>query len=558
MFAARRIAAIACIAAVTQTALAENAPAAAEIYRGAYGQPESLQPNQSGVKSEQTIMLDLFEGLTTFDTNGRVIAGAAESWQTSKDGKTWTFKLRPGLRWSDGSPLLAADWVYAWRRMFTPATTLARASRMFIIRDSRAVLAGRAAPDKLGVSAPDNRTLRIELENPLPWLPQLLAGQEGTPLPRNVVEKWGAQWTRPGNLVSNGAFRLAERRAGGTVRLVRNPYYRDAAQVRVDAIVYVPSDDTASLVNRFRAGELQINAWPGFAPRQQAALQAELGKAVRIAPLFAVRFLRFNVNRPPFDDVRVRRALSLLVDRELLVSKVLPGGEKPSYRVLPNGMSDDEAPPPSELQLGTAATRRDRARALLTEAAFKTRRPGPLRLRVPSGNGEEMCLAVAAMWTAAGVPTVVEKSEIKSMIADLRRGDFDVALTGSAENASVEGYLERFLADSSYNSGQYRNPAFEQALGKAQAMSDPVTRRRAVAGAEAILNGDHAVVPLIQEVARNLVAPTVGGWVDNPDDIHLSRYFFLQQSGMTLLGYGAWKLRRTTSKSAPATVPEKT
>ena len=524
MLSACRIAIVACVAAVAQPA-----SAASILYRGAYGQPESLVPNQSGVKSEQTIMLDLFEGLTSFAADGTVIPGAAQSWKISGDGHIWTFSLRPGLRWSDGLPLVASDWVYAWRRMFTPATALPRASRMFVIRHSRAVLAGRLPAAVLGVSAPDAVTVRLELESPLPWLPLLLAGQEGTPLPQKVLEKSGDQWTRPGILVSNGAFRLAERRAGGTVRLARNTFFHDAARVPLDAVIYVPSDDTSSLVNRFRAGELAINAWPGFAPRQQGALSKELGAAVRISPLFGVRFLRFNLQRAPFDDLRIRRALALLVDRELLVGKVLPGGERPSYRVVPTGLSDDAAPPRGELQQSSIAERSARARALLAEAGFRTRRPGPVRLRVPSGNGEEMCLAVASMWSAAGVPTVVEKSEIKSMIADLRRGDFDIALTGSAENASVESYLERFLPDSSYNSGQYRNNAFEQALRKAQTISAPAERRAAVAQAEAILNADYAVVPLIQEVARNLVSLRVGGWVDNPDDIHLSRYLSMQQ-----------------------------
>lgn len=519
-----RIALVTCVVAAAQAA-----GAASVLYRGAYGQPESLVPNQSGVKSEQTIMLDLFEGLTTYSADGKVIPGAAQSWKVSVDGRSWTFSLRPGLRWSDGSPLLAGDWVYAWRRMFTPATALPRASRMFIIRNSRDVLAGRLPPAALGVGAPDAVTVRLELENPLPWLPLLLAGQEGTPLPQKVLEQHGAQWTRPGNLVSNGAFRLSARRAGGTVQLSRNPFFHEATRVALDAVIYVPSDDTGSLVNRFRAGELDINGWPGFAPRQQPALQQELGAAVRKALLFGVRFLRFNMRRAPFDDVRVRRALSLLVDRELLVRKVLPGGERPGYRVVPAGLGDDAAPVSNELQLGSMAARAARARALLAEAGFRTRRPGPVRLRVPSGNGEEMCLAVAAMWTAADVPTVVEKSEIKSLIADLRRGDFDIALTGAAENASVEGYLERFLADSSYNTGYYRSAAFEQALRKAQTLSAPGERRAAVARAETILDADHAVVPLIQEVARNLVAARVGGWVDNPDDIHLSRYLSLQQ-----------------------------
>lgn len=512
--------------------VAANTTAHAEtvISRGAYGQPESLQPNQSGVKSEQTIMLDLFEGLTSYGPDGHIVPGAAESWQTSADGKIWTFKLRNGLRWSDGAALEAADWIFAWRRMFSPATASPRASRLLVVRNARAVLGGRRPAADLGVAATDARTVRLELETPLPWLPTLLAGQEGTPLPRHTVERFGAQWTRPGNLVSNGAFRLAGRRAGGNLRLERNPNFHDAANVKIDAIVYVPSDDTRTLVNRFRAGELQINAWPGFAPRQQAELLRELGAAVHVTPLFGVRYLRFNMARAPFDDLRVRRALSLAVDRELLVKKVLPGGEQASYRVLPNGLPDDGPASMLELQRGSVDERLARARALLGAAHFRDRQPGPIRLKVPTGNGEEMCLAVAAMWTAAGAPTVVEKSEIKSLIADLRRGDFDVALTGSAENGSVEGYLERFLPESSYNSGRYRNPQFVTALTAAQQLSDPVARRAAVTKAEAILNADHAVVPLIQEVARNLVAPHLRGWIDNPDDFHLSRYFSLQQT----------------------------
>ena len=500
------------------------------VLRGTYGQPESLTPNQSGVKSEQTIMLDLFEGLTTFAADGRVVAGAAESWSVSADGRTWVFRLRNNLRWSDGSPLVAADWVYAWRRMFAPQTAMARASRMFVIQNSRDVLAGRKPIDSLGVSAPDPRTVRLSLENPLPWLPLLLAGQEGTPLPRQAIEKHGAQWTRPGNLVSNGAFKLLERRPGGLIRLGRNAFFHDAANVRIDAIAYVPSDDTASLVNRFRARELHINGWPGFAPRQQITLRQELGSAAHVTPLAGVRFLRFNMVRKPFDDLRLRLALSLVIDRELLVRKVLPGGERASYRIIPNGMRDDAPPGVGELQIGTATDRLARARLLLVKGQLKSRLSGPIRLRIPSGNGEEMCLAVAAMWTAAGVPTIVVKSEIKSLIADLRRGDFDVALTGSAENPSGEGYLERFLPDSSYNSGRYNNPAFNSALQSAQTLSDPAARRAAVARAEAVLMADHAVVPLVQEVARNLVTPMLGGWTDNPDDVHLSRYFFLQQT----------------------------
>jgi oligopeptide transport system substrate-binding protein len=524
---------IACRLALVAWGLFLALPVAAEtvLYRGAYGDPESLEPNRSGVSSEQTMMRDLFEGLTSYAADGGIVAGAAESWQPDAAGRAWIFKLRPGLRWSDGQPLTAEDWVYAWRRMFTPATALPRASRLYALRNARAVHTGQRPATALGARAIDARTLQIELEYPLPWLPTLLAAQEGTPLPRHALEKHGAQWTRPGNHVSNGAFRLAERKPRGNIRLERNPHFHDASNVRLDAVIYVPSDDTLSLVNRFRAGELQINGWPGFATRQQTALKRELGPAVRVLPQFSVRFLRFNMRRTPFDDPRVRRALALIVDRELLVSKVIPGGETASYRSVPRGLPDDHRAPTVDLATGSQAGRLAAARLLLGAAKFRTQRPGPVRIRVPSGNGEELCLAVAAMWSAAGVPTVVVKSEIKSLIADLRRGDFDVALTGSADTPAVEAYLERFLAGSTYNTGFYANPAFDRALRQAQNEPDDQRRQAAVARAEIVLNRDYAIVPLIQEVARNLVAARVTGWVDNPNDIHLSRYLALKQSG---------------------------
>ena len=500
-----------------------SAFAAGVLRRGAFGEPESLQPNQSGVASEQVILRDLFEGLTTFDPAGTVIPGVAESWTVSADGLRYRFKLRPALRWSDGAALKAADFVYAFRRTLTPSTTAARASRLFVLRNAVAVHDGTLPPAQLGVSAPDDRTVLIELEHPLPSLPLLLAGEEGYPLPQQVVDRAGATWTRPGTMVSNGAFVLAERRPRGVVRLTRNRNFHEATGVSLDQVDYLPSDDTVSLVNRFRAGELEINGWPGFAAARQAPLRQELGNAVHVTPLVSVRYLRFNIRRPPFDDVRVREALSLAVDRDLLVARVMPGGERASFRVVPAGLSDDQPPRDNPLQNGNAAARLARARALLAQTAWHS--PGrPLRLRAPSGNGEQLCLAVIAMWKLAGVNVVLEQSEIKSMIADMRKGDFDIALTGAQDVPSYEAYLERFRRGAYNNTGGYANSTFDAALDRAGMRVDSKQRAAALAQAEAILIADHAIVPLIQEVARSLVAPRVLGWVDNPYDIHLSRW----------------------------------
>lgn len=498
------------------------------LRRGAFGEPESLAPRESGVASEQVVLRDLFEGLTTPAADGRIVPGAAESWQVSADGLRYVFRLRTGLRWSDGAPLAAQDFAWGWRRSLLPATAAARATRLYVIKGARGIHAGRLPAEQLGVTTPDARTLVVNLEYPMPSLPTLFAGEEGFPLPRHVIERHGSGWTRAGIHVGNGAFALAERRPRGAILLKRNPQFHAAASVTLEAVQYLPSDDLRSMVSRFRAGELDVNGWPGFPVQQGGALRRELGTQVHVGPLRSVRYLRFNTSRPPFDDPRVRRALSLAIDRDVLVKRIMTGGELVSLRPLPAGLPDDLAPPDNPLGAGSAATRLAEARALLAGAQFRARRATPIQLRLPAGNGDDLCLAVAAMWSAAGAPTRVAQSEIKSMIADLRRGDFDVALTGAQDNPTVEAYLERFRRNSSYNTGRYANPAFETALDAALQLPDTTARARGLLAAERLLMHDHAVVPLLQEVARNLVSARVTGWVDNPGDLHLSRYLALQ------------------------------
>ena len=505
-----------------------QAAPASVLRRGVFGEPESLAPRESGVSGEWVVLRDLFEGLTTFTADGRIVPGAAESWTVAADGLRYTFRLRPGLRWSDGSALGADDFVFGWRRSLAPATASARAARLYVLRGARAVHTGKADVASLGVRATDPRTLIVDLEYPLPWLPHLLAGEEGFPLPRKAIERHGSAWTRAGNHVGNGAFLLAERRARGSILLQRNPHFHDRERVALTAVEYVPSDDTRGLANRFRAGQLDVNGWPGFPAAMQPALQAELKRQVHVGPIDSVRYLRFNTRRPPFDDSRVRRALSLAVDRSVLINKVLRFGEQASVRALPAGIPNDHRPASIDLETGTQAKRLALARSLLSAAGYRLKKPEPLRLRLPSGNGDEMGIAVAAMWGSVGAPTRLEQSEIKSMIADLRRGDFDVALSGAQDSPAVESYLERFRVGSSYNTGGYANAHFESALDSALHLVDTAARAEALNRAESILARDHAIVPLIQEVARNLVATRVAGWVDNPMDIHLSRYLSLR------------------------------
>jgi len=512
--------AIALALLATATAVADDQRT---LKRGAFGEPESLDPDRSGVVSELPIVLDLFEGLTTFDAAGQVVPGQAESWQISEDGLRYTFSLRPNLRWSDGVPLNAEDFVYSFRRTMTPATRSTQAERLAIFRNGWAVLRGELQAAELGVTSVGPNTLVIELEHPAPRLPLLLAYSEGAPLPRHQIEALGENWSEPGQMVSNGPFTLAERKPHDRVVLQKNPHYYAEASVNWDEVIYFPSDALATSVQRFRAEEIDLNGWPGFLPRQERFLRSQLGEAVRVSPLMIVAYVRFNLQQPALQDPRVRRGLSAAVDRQILATRVLGGGEQLAQGVVPPTVShyrpaattDNEAPREQRVAL---------ANQLLSEAGYAADRPLKLTLRYPSGQGREICVAIQAMWRDLPVEIVLENSEVKSMIADLRRGNFDLALTGALDGDDPERFLDRLLPDSSYNTGGYDSADFLALMQTAKHTADAAQRTELLRQAETQVLEDAPVIPLYYGVSRNLVAPYLSGFEDNPADIHLSRY----------------------------------
>ncbi len=496
------------------------------LYRGVFGEPESLDPDRSGVTSEIAIVNDLFVGLTSYDAAGRVTKGLAERWQVSDDGLRWRFKLRPGLKWSDGEPLTAADFVFIFRRAVTPATAATMADRLFMLRNAQAILNGRALPETLGVAAVAPDEVLLTLEHPAPQLPTLLTNGIGAPLPRHAVERWGESWNQAGRMVSNGAYVLAERRPGERVRLEKNPHFYAADDTRIDTVIYVPSDNVDTQVNRFRAGELHINSNPGFPGQRQAFLEQTLGEAVQVAPYLLVVFLRFNFRREPFDKLNVRRALSLAVDRDKIARLVLAGGEQPAYNLVPPMVTGYE-PAASPLNEGTFASRLATAKTLMAAEGYSPEQPLTFSLRYPTGWARETCIAIAAMWREIGVRASLENSEIKSMIADVRRGDFDVSYTGALHDDDPEQFLDRLRPAGAYNTGAYRSATFNAALATARLEPDPGRRRERLREAEAIALADFPIVPIVYGVSRSLVARSVRGWQPNPLDIHLSRYLWL-------------------------------
>lgn len=513
------LAAWACLLGCVPPALAETA-----IRRSSTGEPQTLDPQRWTYGQDGNLAQDLFQGLTTLDAAARTVPGQAESWTISPDGRTYTFRLRNALQWSDGRPIDSADFVWSLRRLFDPGTAAPSASLLYVIRNARDVNAGRKPVAQLGVRADGPRTLVIELEHPAPYLLDLLV-HRAFPVPRHVIEKWGNEWTRADHIVSNGAFVLGEWRPGSHVKLLRNPRFHAAGSVALDAVYHVPVEDPKSALLRYRSGELDVAV--SIPSEQIETLGRELGGQLRLVQAMGVEYLAFNLRRPALADPRLRRALSMAIDRDLLSQRILRAGEPPAYCMVPPGVPDYPRSGCADFGAWPATRRMAEARRLLAELGVGPRRPLQLRFRVNNADlPRRMALAVAAMWQPLGVRVEVVSADLKAHQQALQQGDFDVARGAwIAEDRDALSFLR--LLDGragALNLTGYRNRAFDSLLDESDGLADPGARVRRLAAAESLAMQEQPLAPLYFYVSRRLVSPRVAGWVDNPRGVHLSRY----------------------------------
>lgn len=496
------------------------------LHRGNRYEPASLDPHKIQTHYESAIILDLFEGLAAYDPMSRPVAGVAEAWTVSPDGKHWTFRLRSGLVWSDGTPLTADDVVFTFRRLLDPKTAAHYAALMYVIKGAAEINAGKAAVDSLAVTASDSRTVVIDLVNPAPYLPELLANAFAGILPRHAAT--GEDWVSPGRMVSNGAFQLTAWSPQDRIVLGRNPKFRDAAAVKLDQVVYYPTADLTSALARFRAGELDMQF--EFPSAQAAALKSSLPAETRFAPALLTYYLAVNGENSKLSDVRVRRALSLAIDRETLVSRVLRSGEGAAYGFVAPGTAGYPPLEVADAKLAPDAKVAE-ARRLLSEAGYNSGRP--LRIVYSHSSNEDIrrtAVAIAAMWKRVGVETELLNREGKVHFAALKTGDFEVGFVGwtaDFNDAATFLYVLRSNAVNS-NYSRYRNAEFDRLMTEADGEPDGVKRIELLRKAEARAIADQALIPLYFGVSRNLVSSRVTGFTANPLDFYPSRYLGLR------------------------------
>jgi oligopeptide transport system substrate-binding protein len=518
-------------------ALAACSPAAPHhgmtLNRGNIGEPKSLDPDFIDLQLEGNIVGDLLVGLVTEDRAGNPIPGAATHWQTSPDGKTWTFHLRKAV-WSDGVPVTSHDFAFAWRRILDPKTAANYAYNLWLFKNARVISEGRLPPKALGVETPDDATLVLHLEHPAPYLPQLLMHETTYPLPEHTVRRYGNAWSKAEHYVSNGAFMLKEWYPGDHITLVKNPRFYDAKDVQIDTLNYYPTLDGDAALRRLRAGELDTqNPLPAL---QIDWLRAHMANALEMHPFLGIAYIQANLAHPPLGDVRIREAIALAVDRDAICSKVYRLGETPAYGMIPKGMADYPWSPALDWSGTPYADRIAKAKALMEAAGYgPTKRLALTFETIADPDSKRFAAAIQAMLKGIYIDLDIVSTDIQVHFANLQQHNFELA--GSswvADFNDATNFLDILRWNSGNNYGGYRNPAYDALLDEAQEQTDATRRGEMLRAAEQIAMSDYAWIPVRFMVTRDLVQPYVNGWVSNVRNVNRSRWLSVGQRPQAL------------------------
>lgn len=506
------------------------ASAAHILLRGNGPEPDSLDPQKARSVEAHVVLRDLYECLTSLAKDAGTAPGVAKSWEASPDGLTYTFHLRDNARWSNGDRVTSDDFVFALRRLVDPATASQYAQLIDVVENAPAIVAGRAAPTTLGVAAPDDATVVVRLSAPAPYLPGLLSFPSTCPVHRPTLEREGARFTKPGVMVSNGAFVLEGWVAGSTISVVRNRKYWNDAATRLDGVKYLQIADESAEFTRYRAGDLHVTA---VVPRgQYDIVKRDYAAELHVSPQLSTYYYGFALDRAPFRDAPgLRRALSLVIDREQLAQVVLRVGELPAYGWVPPGVHDytsqrfDYA--------GRSMTERmAEARRLYAAAGYSVAKPLRFELRYNSGEVHgRLAVAIAAMWKAAlGVEAQLTAVEFRSLMADIDARDVEMfRLSWSGDYNDAYTFLQYLKSDFGINLPRYSNPAYDALLARASSTADTAARRELLEEAERTMLADTPLVPLYFYVNKHLVSPRVTGWYDNVLNVVYSKDLALRQ-----------------------------
>ena len=524
------------VAASSTLSIAAEVPAGTELakvqelVRGNGTEVATIDPHKSQGVPESHVIRDLLEGLVNQDGDGNTIPGVAESWETT-DNKTFTFHLRKDAKWSNGDPVTAQDFVYSWQRAVDPATASPYAWYMEYTKMANAkdIVAGKKDKSELGVKAVDANTLVVELETAVPYFVMMMGHTTMKPVHQATVEKYGDQWTKPEHFVGNGAFSVDKWIVNERLVLKRNEQYWDNGKTVLNKVTFLPIENQVAEMNRFLSGEIDFtNELPTEHFRR---LKKEHAEDVSVAGNLCSYYYIFNTKKAPFDDVRVRQAISYAIDRNIVTDAILAQGQKPAYFLTPEITAhfDPELP-----QYGSMSQkeRNSEAARLLAEAGYG--RDNPLSFKLlynTSENHKKIAVALGSMWKKTlGLSVTLENQEWKTYLSSKESGDFEVARAGwCGDYNEASSFLTLMKSNNTTGGVHYDSAAYDQIIDKALNSTSEEERKALYLEAEKLMANDMPIAPIYQYVKSRLVNPHVGGFpINNAEDKIFSKDLYIK------------------------------
>ena len=502
------------------------------VTRGNGEEPQTLDPHQAEGVPAANILRDLFEGLTTEAPDGDIIPGAAIRWNISRNAKTYTFYLRRDMKWSNGEPVTADDFVFSLRRAASPETASPSATMLLPIKNAREVLADELPLEDLGIALLDEFTLQITLTGPTPYFLGLLTHPVAYPVNRRNLEEFGDEFSRPGNLVSNGAYALGDWKHRVSIELEKNPFYREAENTIVDRVIFLPIEDMSVEVTQFRSGALD---WTNEVPNNQFTwLKRHYPDELIISPWMGSYFFGFNLEAEPFvQNPELRQALIFAIDRQIITDKVTQFGEQPSFALVPPGV-EDYIPFVPEYADWSQEKRNGEARRLYELAGYSDENPLRIEIRYnTSENHKKIALAIASMWKQVlGVSASLVNEEFRVFMQNRQQKVITQVFRAGwvSDYNDPYSFLELFRTGDRRNDYGYSNSIFDAVLDEVATERLRARRARLMFEAERVLLTDFAIIPIYSYVTKRLVDQHLQGWRNNVMDHHLTRYMFKLKS----------------------------
>lgn len=462
------------------------------------------------------VINDLFAGLVDFDQSNRPIPGMAKNWEISSDGKIYTFHLRDNLKFSDGSPITADDFVFSWRRLVDPKTGSSYAFLLKDVLNGQKIIDGKEKPERLGVIALDPKTVVVHLEHPTNAFLSYITTPNVFVVPRKIVEKYGQDWTKPENMVTSGAYILKEHVVNGYILATKNPNYYEESTVKIANVKYFPFTDTNASLSNFKTGALDTT-WQNVPIDQYQQLKKQFPEELHTFKWERMDYLNLNFQLPKFaNNLKLRQALAMAINREDLTEKILGAGQSPLYSMVTPTIENGKY---SNLNYSWSNLPRDKqiqmAKELYKEAGYGPNNPLTLTIKYQTNDlYKKVMISVMSMWQETlGVKVKLVNEEMKVLFPELKNGNYEVAQgRWGADYNSVTTYTPLFICNNGNNRSHYCSKEYDAIIAQAEATSNPAQQEKLYKQALQIAMNDYAIIPLYEPTHQRLVTKRVKGY----------------------------------------------